>query len=220
MPDDEKVIINKGNNPVAALIMLHGLGADSSDLEPIAEMMSFETEIQFVFPNAPKRPISLNDEAEMRAWYNVSNLNSKAAKRDISESVQTACRLIEEQINQGIKSENIFIGGFSQGGVIAIETGLQFPKRLAGVIGLSTYIDDHEHLAERIQLANLSTPVLLAHGIYDPIVHISKAITARETLRNHGYQVSWHEYPVGHQLSKDGIETLNSWINQHLGTKN
>ena len=212
----ETLVIRNAETPVATMIWLHGLGADATDLKPMIEMMEFDIPIEFILPNAPIRNISINSGAKMRGWYNVEGMNTAAPSREILESIDKVSDIIEAQISSGIKSNQIALAGFSQGGTIAIEAALRFPKRLAAIIGLSTYIDDHEHLAQRIELANIDTPILLAHGVYDPMIHISKAITARETLSQLGYQVDWLEYPIGHQICEDEIETVNNWIADKL----
>ncbi len=212
----ETLVIRNAETPVATMIWLHGLGADATDLKPMIEMMEFDIPIEFILPNAPIRNISINSGAKMRGWYNVEGMNTAAPSREILESIDKVSDIIEAQISSGIKSNQIALAGFSQGGTIAIEVALRFPKRLAAIIGLSTYIDDHEHLAQRIELANIDTPILLAHGVYDPMIHISKAITARETLSQLGYQVDWLEYPIGHQICEDEIETVNNWIADKL----
>ena len=212
----ETLVIRNAETPIATMIWLHGLGADATDLKPMIEMMEFDIPIEFILPNAPIRNISINSGAKMRGWYNVEGMNTAAPSREILESIDKVSDIIEAQISSGIKSNQIALAGFSQGGTIAIEVALRFPKRLAAIIGLSTYIDDHEHLAQRIELANIDTPILLAHGVYDPMIHISKAITARETLSQLGYQVDWLEYPIGHQICEDEIETVNNWIADKL----
>lgn len=212
----ETLVIRNAETPVATMIWLHGLGADATDLKPMIEMMEFDIPIEFILPNAPIRNISINSGAKMRGWYNVEGMNAAAPSREILESIDKVSDIIEAQISSGIKSNQIALAGFSQGGTIAIEAALRFPKRLAAIIGLSTYIDDHEHLAQRIELANIDTPILLAHGVYDPMIHISRAITARETLSQLGYQVDWLEYPIGHQICEDEIETVNNWIADKL----
>ena len=212
----ETLVIRNAETPIATMIWLHGLGADATDLKPMIEMMEFDIPIEFILPNAPIRNISINSGAKMRGWYNVEGMNTAAPSREILESIDKVSDIIEAQISSGIKSNQIALAGFSQGGTIAIEVALRFPKRLAAIIGLSTYIDDHEHLAQRIELANIDTPILLAHGVYDPMIHISKAITARETLSQLGYQVDWLEYPIGHQICEDEVETVNNWIADKL----
>lgn len=212
----ETLVIRNAETPVATMIWLHGLGADATDLKPMIEMMEFDIPIEFILPNAPIRNISINSGAKMRGWYNVEGMNTAAPSKEILESIDKVSDIIEAQISSGIKSNQIALAGFSQGGTIAIEVALRFPKRLAAIIGLSTYIDDHEHLAQRIELANIDTPILLAHGVYDPMIHISKAITARETLSQLGYQVDWLEYPIGHQICEDEVETVNNWIADKL----
>lgn len=212
----ETMVVRNTEAPVATMIWLHGLGADAADLKPMIEMMEFDIPIDFILPNAPVRNISINNGLKMRGWYNLEGINKSAPSDEMLESIEKVSDIIEAQISSGIESNQIAIAGFSQGGAVAIEAALRFPKRLAAIIGLSTYIDDHEHLAQRIELANIHTPIFLAHGVYDPMIHISKAITARETLSQLGYRVDWQEYPIGHQICEDEVKAVNSWVADKL----
>jgi phospholipase/carboxylesterase len=214
----ETVIVNTGDAPVGTVIWMHGLGADAHDFEPIVPMLKLDRPLRFVFPNAPVRPVTINGGMEMRAWYDIDLSNPTVGERDISESAQAIDALIDAAIADGMKSRQITLAGFSQGGVIATYLGVRASRRLAGIMGLSTYIHNHEHVVDEVSLANIDTPIFMAHGIADPMIPIARAITGRETLRSLNYQVEWHEYGMGHQVCPQEINDIALWLNRvHAG---
>ena len=220
MPDLECVVINTGEEsgvePDGTIIWMHGLGADAHDFEPIVPMLNLATPKRFVFPNAPVRPVTINGGMEMRAWYDIDLSNPTVGTADIRESAEDVRALITREMEQGVPEERIVLAGFSQGGVIALELGLAYPARLAGVMALSTYVHDHEHLAERIGFANVDVPIFMAHGLHDPMIPITRAITAREALMGLSYRVEWHEYAMGHQVCPEEIGAIGAWLNTVL----
>jgi phospholipase/carboxylesterase len=209
----ETVVIDPPQDPAGTVIWLHGLGADGHDFEPIPPLLNLHQPLRFVFPNAPVRAVTINAGAEMRAWYDANPNDPSAGQDDIAASVRSVAALVEQEHERGMPTERITLAGFSQGGVIALELGLSFPRRLAGIMALSTYVHDHENLVERIGFANVDCPILFAHGLHDPMIPITRAITARETLRALNYQVQWHEYAMGHQVCPEEIKDIAEWLN-------
>lgn len=205
--------------PDGSVIWLHGLGADGHDFEAIVPMLELRgLRLRFVFPHAPVRPVTINGGAEMRAWYDIDprmGLNSGAD--DIAESAQQVEALIAAERARGIPSERIVLAGFSQGGVIAMHTALRHTEPLAGVMALSTYLHDHEHVAPELAFANLDLPILMCHGRFDPMIPITRAITGRETLLGLNFKVEWHEYEMGHQVCQTEIDDIARWLRGRLG---
>jgi len=199
-------------NPTASVIWLHGLGADATDFEPLVPMLDISASVRFIFPNAPIRPVTINGGAEMRAWYDIDPGAPLAGGADIRDSAEAIKSIIESEIAAGISSERITLAGFSQGGVIALELGLSFNRPLAGIMALSTYLHDHEQITERIGLANVETPIFMAHGLSDPVIPITRAITSREALIGLNYRVEWHEYAMGHQVCPQEITHISQWL--------
>jgi len=200
------------DNPTASVIWLHGLGADATDFEPLVPMLDIEASVRFIFPNAPVRPVTINGGMEMRAWYDIDPGAPLAGGADIKNSVAAIRSIIAEEIAAGIPSERIALAGFSQGGVIALELGLSHNQPLAGIMALSTYLHDHEQITERIGLANVETPIFMAHGLSDPVIPITRAITSREALIELNYRVEWHEYAMGHQVCPQEITHISQWL--------
>jgi phospholipase/carboxylesterase len=214
----DRIEVTTGESPDAAVIWLHGLGADGSDFEAIVPELQLPADLalRFVFPHAPERAVTVNSGMQMRAWYDVDPSSPLSGGDDIRESAQAVAQLLDEQRNQGIASDRIILAGFSQGGVVALHLGLRHPRRLAGIMGLSTYLHDPERLTEELDLANIDTPILLAHGLMDPMIPITRAITSREALILLNYRVEWHEYSMGHQVCMEEIQDISSWLTRCL----
>jgi len=216
-PDLETLVVTTGEKPVGTVIWMHGLGADAHDFEPVVPMLKLVGLLRFVFQNAPVSPVTINGGMEMRAWYDIDLSNPTVGERDIRESAAAIDKLIDAEVADGIPARRITLAGFSQGGVIATYLGVRAKRRLAGIMGLSTYIHNHEHVVDEVSLDNIDTPIFMAHGIADPMIPIARAITGRETLRRLNYQVEWHEYGMGHQVSPQEINDIAAWLNRIYG---
>jgi len=203
-------------SPVAgSVIWMHGLGADGHDFEPIVpELQLGGAALRFVFPHAPVRPVTINGGIPMRAWFDVIGLErgteqDEAGIRAAEQQVRT---LIRRENDRGVSTERILLAGFSQGGSVALHTGLRYPERLAGLIGLSTYLPLDWTIDTEAHDANRQTPVFLAHGTLDPLVHPSLGETTRSRLEERNYQVVWKTYPMPHAVCAEEIADLRSWI--------
>ena len=204
-------------NPSGAVIWLHGLGADGHDFEPVVPLLGLRVALRFVFPHAPKRPVTINGGAEMRAWYDIDPRAPLAGTNDIRASAASIEELVEAEEARGIARSKIVLAGFSQGGVIALHHALRAEARFAGVMALSTYVHDHEHLADEVSFASIDTPILMLHGQMDPMIPIARAITSREALAKLGYRLEWKEYGMGHQVCPQEITDIGAWLNECYG---
>jgi phospholipase/carboxylesterase len=214
----ERIEIDTAADPDAAVIWLHGLGADGHDFEPIVPELALPgvRALRFVFPHAPVRAVTINGGAQMRAWYDIDPRSPLAGERDIGESAAAVEALVGEQVARGIATKRIVLAGFSQGGVIALQAGLRYREPLAGIMGLSTYLHDPEHVIDRISLENAGIPIFMAHGLMDPMIPITRAITSRETLRALDYPIEWHEYSMGHSVCLEEIKDIGRWLTARL----
>ncbi len=208
--------IEPAGTAAGAVIWMHGLGADATDFEPIVPMLEIGAPVRFVFPNAPVRPVTINGGMAMRAWYDIDPGAPLAGTEDIRASAAAVEALLDREIERGIPEHRIVLAGFSQGGVIALHLGLRHPRRLAGILALSTYLHDHEHLGDEASLASVDAPVFMAHGRMDPMIPITRAITSREALTALGYTVEWHEYPIGHQVCPEEIADIGTWLGRRF----
>lgn len=204
------------------VIWLHGLGADGYDFHPIVPELGLpaESPVRFVFPHAPPRPVTLNGGMVMRAWYDIAELSLEARSQDeegIRASAAQVNALIEREEARGVASEDIVLAGFSQGGALATYTALRYPRRLAGLVALSCYMLMPEALADEASDANRQLPVLMAHGVSDPVVPLMAGEHARDALRGAGYPVEWETYPVPHAVHMAEITRVGAWLIERLG---
>ena len=200
----------------ASVIWLHGLGADGNDFAGIVPELALPAAlaVRFIFPHAPTRPVTINGGYVMRAWYDIATLDlSQAQDADgIHASVQAVRALIAREQTRGVPTSRIVLGGFSQGGAIALHAGLRFPERLAGIMALSTYLPLAETLTAEAHSANAKVPVFIGHGRDDTVVPLALAQLTRDTLTALGYAVSWREYPMAHSVCLPELRAIGAWF--------
>jgi len=204
--------IETGANPVASVIWLHGLGADGHDFEPIVPELRLAAPMRFVFPHAPERAVTINNGMRMRAWYDIFQFGGGPE----DEAGIRASQLLLDQMISAEKTEKIFLAGFSQGGAIVLQTALRYPKKLAGVLALSTYLPLSSKLPTEKSKANQDIPIFMAHGTQDPVIPLEKAKLSREVLEQLGYQVEWHEYPMPHSVCPQEIGDIAAFVTRLL----
>lgn len=208
---------NPHNKPIHhAVIWLHGLGADGSDFIPVVPMLQINPElaVRFIFPNAPKMPVTINGGFVMPAWYDIleSTLDRKIDKKQIAQSSQWICELIDEQVNKGIPSENIIIAGFSQGGAVAYHTAFFGQRNLAGVLAISTYFATIDEVQP--DGINTAMPIKIDHGEYDDVVPPVLAHKAKQALQDLGLQPTLSLFAATHSITAEQIAQIGIWMNQ------
>jgi phospholipase/carboxylesterase len=217
----QHVEVATGADPVATVIWMHGLGADGWDFLPIVRELPLPEEmpIRFIFPHAAERPVTINNGAVMRAWYDIA-MNDIARlpdERGIRESQAEITRLIAREHDRGMPAERIVIVGFSQGGAMSLQVGLRHPERLAGVICLSGYLLLEDSLEKEASAANRLTPILMAHGTQDPVVPVRLAEASRASLERRGYRVQWHAWPMPHSVCAEEVLAIAEFLMDVLG---
>lgn len=203
----------------AAVIWLHGLGADGNDFVPIVPELRLPAVhgVRFVFPHAPSIPVTLNGGFVMPAWYDIKSLDARGQdEAGIRRSDGEVRKLIARELERGIASERIVVAGFSQGGAIALFSGLRYERPLAGILALSTYLVAPDALSEEISEANRQVPILQAHGTLDPMVPYDKGLATRQWLTDNGWQVEAHDYPMAHQVCLEEIQAIGAWLRRVL----
>ena len=212
----QTIEVETAANPDAAVIWLHGLGADGHDFEPVVPELvrSEERAWRFVFPNAPVRPVTLNGGMPMRAWYDLKGLNRQAAE-DVDGFRETDAQirqLIAKEEERGIAANRIVLAGFSQGGAVSLYTAPRFPEKLAGVMALSCYLPAESSFAAERLPANDATPIFMGHGQADPVLPLALGVQSRNFLKALGYPVEWHEYPMPHSVCAAEIADIRRFL--------
>jgi len=220
LPFLETIEIETAPSPQSAVIWMHGLGADGHDFAPIVRELDLSgcTGIRFVFPHAETMPVTINNGYVMRAWYDI--LGMDLVRREDAQGLRTSQQriddLIAREIARGIPAERIVLAGFSQGCAMALQTGLRYPQRLAGLMCLSGYLPLADTIADERHAANQDTAIFMAHGRGDGVVLIDRAEASRDLLQQLGYHVEWHEYMMQHSVCAEEVDDISRWLQQTL----
>ena len=211
--------IETKSKPSHAVIWLHGLGADGNDFVPVVKELKLpRLGIRFVFPHAPMRPVTINGGFVMRAWYDIAyqELAFKEDERGLRDSQKLIEELIVRENTRGIPSSRIVLAGFSQGGAIALHTGLRYLRTLAGIVALSTYLPLKSALFEERHKANSQIPIFMAHGTFDTVISLDTNQISREVLEQAGYPMEWHEYAMAHSVCEEEIADIRRFLTKVL----
>jgi phospholipase/carboxylesterase len=216
----ETIEVETAANPDAAVIWLHGLGADGHDFEPIVpELVARGSRAwRFVFPHAPVRPVTINGGMRMRAWYDIRGLDRNAAEdaAGFQDSDLKVRGLIDREVTRGIATNRIVLAGFSQGGAVSLYTATRLAVKLAGVMALSCYLPRESTFAAERLPANDTTPIFMAHGQGDGVVPMMLGMRSRDYLRRAGFAVEWHDYPMAHAVCPQEIADIREFLSRVL----
>ena len=216
----ETVEISTGESPSAAVIWMHGLGADGNDFVPIVRELDLSgcPPIRFVFPHAETMPVTINNGYVMRAWYDILGMDlvRREDEAGLRKSQQQIEQLIARENERGIPASRIILAGFSQGCAMTLQTGLRYPEKLAGLICLSGYLPLSSLIKDERHQANLQTPIFMAHGRGDPVVQIGRAEASRELLKELGHPIDWREYMMPHSVCEEEIDDIGAWMRRQL----
>ena len=201
----------------ASVIWLHGLGSDGHDFEPVVQKLNIPN-VRFILPHAPEMAVTRNSGYIMPAWYDLYGVtgSSKEDEDGIKNSQHYVNSLIQKELDRGIAAERIVIAGFSQGGAIALYTALRYPKKLGGVMALSTYLPVKTKLATEANPTNAATPIFMAHGVFDDVITLDMCKISLQTLQSNHYSVSWHEYNMAHSVCMEEISDIHGFLKQRL----
>ena len=203
-----------GADPVATLIILHGLGADGSDFAPFVDEIDLGAvgPVRWLFPNAPQQPVTINGGYVMPSWFDIRHDRADEDEAGLRRSQAAIEALLAQEKARGMPAGRIVLGGFSQGCAMALLTGLRHAERLAGIVGMSGYLPLAGTLAAERSAANADVPIFLAHGTQDEMVALPRATASRDALAALGYAVDWHAYPMGHSVCMQEVQDLRRWL--------
>ena len=215
MSDIDTVEIETGPNPVGSIVWLHGLGADGHDFEPIVPELALPDglPLRFVFPHAPVRPVTINGGIAMRAWFDILSFEraGRAEASSLEQSSALLLALVQRERDRGISPDKIVLAGFSQGGAVVLHTVMHQALELAGIMALSTFLPALDTAVSRAP-GDVTTPVFMAHGSYDPVLPLALGRECADTLEQLGYRVEWHEYPMAHAVCPQEIVAIREWL--------
>ena len=221
----EVITVEPKAPPKFSVIWLHGLGADAHDFEPAVPYLNIPQRcpVRFVFPNAPKKSVTINMGMRMRAWYDIISPTIGTGPEDqrgIEESCNHVTELIQHELKNGMSSEQIVLAGFSQGGAIALYTGVRHPDPLAGILALSTYLPVANLTKTERHEANRKIPILYLHGTLDPVIPFGVAEWSRQQLTNLGYNIESKNYQIPHSVSAEELQDVGDWLTNRCDTAN
>ncbi|MCL1126359.1 alpha/beta hydrolase [Shewanella surugensis] len=218
----ERITIEPKLATDACVIWLHGLGDSGAGFSPVVPALGLGTQhsIRFIFPHAPEQAVTINAGHVMRSWYDIKSMDllDRADMAGVLASETQVKALIAEQEALGIATDKIILAGFSQGGVMSLFTGLRYPKKLAGIMGLSCYLPAGDQLPEGLSEPNSATPILQNHGLQDEVVPFEAGMMAKEALLKANYQTQWQAYTMGHNVLPQQLTAIGRWINQCLAS--
>lgn len=216
----ECIEMQTGPNPTHSVIWMHGLGADATDFVPVVPELKLASSpaVRFVFPNAPVRPVTVNNGMSMRAWYDIYAFD--LVRREDDPGIRVSQRAIEALIARenarGVPTSKIVLAGFSQGSAMTLHTGLRVKEKLAGLVGLSGYLPLADTTLLERAPANANTPIFLAHGTHDPVVPLQRAQATCDLLKQHDYDVTWRLYPMPHSVCAEEIQDIATFLKRVL----
>jgi phospholipase/carboxylesterase len=215
----DSIQIDTAPNPSAAVIFIHGLGDSGHGWSDIARLPLFGGlgAVRFVFPHANHMPVTMNNGMEMRSWYDIDlTQRHREDEAGLRASQALIEALIAREKARGIPASRIVLAGFSQGSVMALQTGLRHPEKLAGLICLSGYLPLADKVAAERNPDSTDMPIFMAHGRFDQVIPVSWGQQSRDKLASLGYQVEWHEYPMEHSSSPEELRDMAAWINKTI----
>jgi len=217
----EHIELATGAEPQGTVIWMHGLGADGWDFVPIVRELPLPEEmaLRFIFPHAPVRPVTINNGMAMRAWYDIAmtEISRLPDERGIRDSQKGVEALIAREVSRGVPAARIVLAGFSQGGAIALQTGLRYRETLAGVVALSSYLALDDSLDAEASPANKETPIFMGHGTQDQVVPLQLAERSRAALAQRGYRLEWQTWPMPHSVCAEEVEAIAQFVMDAFG---
>lgn len=220
LESDTELILDPPTPARAAVIWLHGLGADGHDFVPIVPELRLPHDhgIRFIFPHAPERPVTINGGLPMRAWYDIPSLTNlkRQDETGIRDSERIVNRYLADQRAAGLPASRLVLAGFSQGGAITLHVGLRQREKLAGLLALSTYLPLAERLPEEGVAAADAAPIFMCHGRQDPVLPLALGSGSRDALRDLGYTVEWRDYAMGHSVCEAQVTDIATWLRKTL----
>lgn len=220
MSENLEISIRNGE-PETAVILLHGFGANMHDLAPLADALDPMQQKTWYFPNGILQ-IPLSPMYDARAW---AMLNLQAFDQAIKQNrfrdhlakefyqMQKAAKIISDFVESiAAKHQKIYIGGFSQGAILALDVALSLKRDWAGVILLSTTFAAEKRWQEFLQNDKRHLRIFQSHGVQDAVLPFDEAKALYQNLQQHGHDIAFHEFAGGHEIPDDVLQKLKIFL--------
>ena len=217
-----ELLRSKTNDYSVLIVWLHGLGAPAEDFKFLADNMSLPENlgVKFILPQAPAQNVTLNGGMVMPAWYDIVGLD-KNAPQDIDGalcSLQEIESVIQAEIHNASRGVEVFLGGFSQGGALALLIATRTSHNLSGVICCSGYLlRDATSASATNQIPKRKPPIFICHGEEDDVVKKEWGFKAYNDLKHQGFHAEWRSYAhLGHSVSPTELNDISNFLTSKL----
>lgn len=203
----------------SVVVTLHGLGTNADDLVPFCEQLKLP-HCRFVLPDAPLHLPGYPEGAF--AWYDLQAHDRKQIEKSRDYLFKVLDRFANDPNlrpapGEDPKARPLVLMGFSQGGVMSLEAGLNYKGGIAAIVSMSGYMPDPWATLTKAQ-APFETPILLVHGTEDEVVPVEGSRRAAEALRQTGYfSVTLKEFPMPHTISEASMAEVSKFLQKNLG---
>jgi len=215
--NEMSVVVKATAKHTASLIFLHGLGDTGHGWSASFEEIKM-AHVKSICPNAPVSPVTLNGGFRMPSWFDIKSLTFQGEQDEtgIKDAAANIRSIIEDEIKTGIPSDRIVLGGFSQGGALALYTALTMEKPLAGILALSSWLPLHKSFPEAIK-GNKDTKILQCHGDIDPVVNFTLGQMTADVLSSFCSNLEFKTYQgLGHSSSPQEMNDVKEWLKKVL----
>ncbi|XP_030268219.1 acyl-protein thioesterase 2 [Sparus aurata] len=215
----EAATVSGSEKETAAVIFLHGLGDTGQGWADT--MTEFQLpHVKYIFPHAPRIPVTLNLKSVMPAWFDLMGLtpDSPEDESGIKKAADNIKAIIEHEAKNGIPPNRIMLGGFSQGGALSLYTALTCQHQLGGVVALSCWLPLHKSFPSASS-GNRNLPILQCHGEMDTMIPVQFGAMTAEMLKSlvDPKMITFKTYPgLSHSSSHQEMEAVKEFIEKHL----
>ncbi|MDD0822921.1 alpha/beta fold hydrolase [Mannheimia sp. AT1] len=213
-----KPIVLGNKNADKVLILMHGLTLSGRQFAPIGEFLlaHLGQNWQIVLPTAPSQSVTWLGGQMTTAWFDLpkGRFDQNQDETGLNQAKTYLHRLIDKLVQTGVNPSHIVLGGFSQGGALALLSALTYPKKLGGAVCLSGYLPIADTLGGFLQRPD-KPPMWIAHGTHDMPIPIELAERSAQLLKEAGCDVELKVYPIGHSIDEDELNDVAKWLGRH-----